>query len=374
MFKKQKITWLIIVLCLLFVFTASGCRQPIITELGIPSLSRFETGTLARCVWDIKYWNGTVYVGGGDYGENTGPTDLWAYDVQAKEWNSSGSLDSEAITRFNVINDKLIAPGIDPMGGWNVGNYYELDENGWQEKNVLPAAVHNFDIVEYNGDIIAGTGCEGHDYPALISHDDGKTFKTIRFYKNGKLYDIEQYDYSRTYELFAFKEELYGLVYHKNFDGTYLFELFRLDGETFVFVKNADSFLNVSITSLNILNSKAQFNDNFFISSDYLYVSSDLNEFTKVDLPNGEFASQFKIIDNTFYLLCFKQNTDAEKPPFSITMYRSRNGINRFKKVFSLDYEVPPICFDKNGNNFYLGMGSMHDVHDLNGMVLEVLV
>lgn len=81
---------------------------------------------MARCPWDIKVFEGKVYVGSGDYGANTGPIVIWAYDIASGKWVSTGSVRDEAVTSFKVIGGKLTIPGIDPMGTWSYGNVYQV--------------------------------------------------------------------------------------------------------------------------------------------------------------------------------------------------------------------------------------------------------
>ena len=120
-----------------------------------------------------------------------------------------------------------------------------------------------------------------------------------------------------------------------------------------------------------MLNAKGQFKDSFFISSDYLYVSDNLNQFDKVKLPQDENASQFRVIDGKLYVLSYKPH-EKEEDKYKIRMYVSDSGVDNFKQVFSFDYDVHPLCFEKDGDVFYVGMGTKTITHQNNGMVLEV--
>ncbi|MBQ3115980.1 MAG: hypothetical protein IJC07_03020 [Clostridia bacterium] len=368
----KKLTILILVLvCFASTVACGESGEQEVNELGCPSSQRFEAGELSRCVWDMKLWDGVLYIGGGDYDKNTGPVSLWAYNVKEKQWDCSASLPDEAITRFLVLNGQLVAPGIDPTESWELGNYYKLENDEWKVHRVLPNAVHTFDAVQHNGIVIVGIGTDGKTFPALISYDDGTTFSAIPFYKNGVLFELSAYEYSRTYELFVFNDRVYALVYNKQFDGEYNVEMYVFDGGAFNFVKGVDNFCKFGNISVNMLNAKGQFKDSFFISSDYLYVSDNLNQFDKVKLPQDENASQFRVIDGKLYVLSYKPH-EKEEDKYKIRMYVSDSGVDNFKQVFSFDYDVHPLCFEKDGDVFYVGMGTKTITHQNNGMVLEV--
>ncbi len=73
--KKKLIKIFSLILALsLTIFSFSGCNKVEVKELGIPAERQFSLGAMARCPWDIKVFEGKVYVGSGDYDLNTGPT------------------------------------------------------------------------------------------------------------------------------------------------------------------------------------------------------------------------------------------------------------------------------------------------------------
>ncbi len=364
----KRIISLFLILCFTSIFF--GCQEiKDYKELGIPTAERFNNGVLARCVWDIKLWEDNLYIGSGDYNTNTGPTDIWAYNLNNEQWTLSGTVADESVVRFNIINNNLIAPGVDPTASWEKGNYYALENGAWQTYRVLPNAIHAFDIIEHNNIVLVGIGCELEYYPALVSYDNGTTFNHLTFYKDGTPYSADEYEYSRTYELFIFNNEVYALVYHKLLSGDYSLELFKFENYSFVFVCNASSFRNPNRISVNYLNSKEQFKENFFVSTNYLYVSNNLTDFEKVELPCNEFASQIKIYEDKLYVLCYEKLSEHS---YIVKMYSSESGTNDFEEFFSFDYPVPPLCFEKNGNVFYVGMGNRYAINSKNGMVLQI--
>lgn len=375
MLKKRIAIAIALIICLFNTSILTACEKVSVTELGMPTSNRFETGVLARCVWDMKIWNNALYIGSGDYDNNTSPADIWAYDFDSGEWRCSGTVQDEAIARFSVINQSLMVPGVDPVQGWDLGNYYQLTDGEWQTKRILPNAIHTFDMIEFEDNIFAGIGSNNGYYPCLISKDGGQTYTHVKFYKNGGLYDFTQYEYSRSYEMFEFNGVLYALVWNKVYENGVKLELFNYVNECFHYVRDAKDFYHVNRISVNYLNAKGQFNDKFFFSSDYLYVSENLTKeenSVKVELPYGEKVSQFKIIGDKMYVLCYEQNIETQT--YKIRMYVSESGIDDFDELFCVEYDVPPLCFDKDGRDFYVGLGDGFNVKDNNGLVLKVFV
>ena len=146
---KKIISLLIITITLIGL---TGCEK--LTELGVPTSERFIGGGVVRCTWDVKAYDGKIYIGMGDYDKNTAPTDIWAYNVKKKKWEKTASVNDETISRFIEIDGKLYAPGIDPRDGWELGNYYILENGTWTTKRELPKVIHTFDMIKYDNKLM----------------------------------------------------------------------------------------------------------------------------------------------------------------------------------------------------------------------------
>ena len=132
-------------------------------ELGIMSDKKYGEETLANCCWDIKIWNGQVFRGAGDYDKNTGTAAVLAFDIATQTWQSYGTVPDQAIHSYEEIAGTLYAPGIDPTGGWELGNCYVLEDGKWKVRRNIPNGIHNFDMIEFDGKIFAGVGTEDVD-------------------------------------------------------------------------------------------------------------------------------------------------------------------------------------------------------------------
>jgi hypothetical protein len=149
-------------------------------KLGNPLAQRYPDGSEfqdARNISDLKAFDGKLYVGHGDWGLNSGPTDLWYYDLHKKEFVKQGQIEDEAADHFRVINGRLYVPGTDPREDWSLGNFYRLENGQWVKHRTLPGAIHNFDIVGV-GDTLFATTSRLIEQPQclMVSTDDGKTW------------------------------------------------------------------------------------------------------------------------------------------------------------------------------------------------------
>ena len=368
---KKIISLLIITLTLIGI---TGCDK--MTDLGIPTSKRFPNGNVARCVWDLKVYNGNVYVGMGDYDSNTGPTDIWAYNLKKKKWENTATVKDETISRFIEIDGKLYAPGIDPMEDWKLGNYYLLENGKWETIRELPSAIHTFDIIKFENKLMFGVGAR-FDFPVLYT-EDGENYNYIKFYKNYKNnepYTWEGDDYTRGYEFLNFNNDLYVLTYHYHAKpkkaSASLFKYNPTDN-IFDYFGDGKSFYKFStMTSVNILNSKGSYKGKYFYVSDSLYYTEDMIEFTKAEVPNDAFASQFKIYNEKMYILSYVKNEDGS---YKTTIYSTPNGVSDYQEVYSFNFNVPPISFDIYKNTAYIGMGDRFAVNEKNGTVLKIKI
>lgn len=367
---KKIISLLLITLLLMGLM---GCEK--LTDLGIPTSKRFPDGGAVNCVWDVKVYDGRVYVGMGDYDENTHPADIWAYDIKKKGWVLSGTVEDEAVTRFIELDETLVSPGIDPSEGWELGNFYTLKNGTWLKNRVLPNVIHNFDIINYDGKTMYSVGSDYGMYPALYTDDGGKTFEYFDFYRNGKLYEVASEDYVRGYEFFEVFDELYLLVHH-----TYVeiqkasASVFKYDNGAFYYYCDGRDFFKTDKVSVNIVNAKGTLKNNYFYVTDNLYYTSENDTFitkSKVNLPNEERVSSFKIIDGEMIVLSYLKNADET---YKISLYKTTNGIENYSVIYSFTYGVPPISFDIYKNYAYLGMGNKNEINDKNGTLLKIRI
>ncbi len=356
-------------LCFTCIFS-SACGKKV-EEIGIQLENRFENGEVARCVWDLYYFDGKIYMGSGDYDKNTGPTDICAYNLKKKKIEVTGRIRDEAALTFIEIDGKLYTPGTDPTGGSAKGDYYTLGEEGWDRHNVLPRAIHNFDLIKFDGVFYAGIGGDYELPPILASTDGGETYDFVYLYKNGEqIPPLDNPNFSRCYDFYTLNGKLYALIYHSLNDG-YDFEIYRLDDGKFQFYSKANTLPITNRPSVRLVSAKAEYKGNVYLSTNYLYKSSDGKTFETVALPNNERVSDFFIEKDTMYILASKTNEVNE---YTTTIYSYDLNDNEFKKKASFDYEIPPLSFVKVKRTFYVGMGNKLQAHEKNGALIKVKI
>ena len=173
-----------------------------IEKLGNPLAQRYPDGSelhYAQNISDLKAFDGKLYVGHGDWVVDSGPTDIWYYDLQKKEFVKQGQIEDEAADHYRVINGRLYVPGTDPKEDWSLGNFYRLENEQWIKHRTLPGSIHCFDIVGVGDTLFATCTREIKQPPfLLVSSDDGKTWK---------IYDIPENRIAR--RLFVINENVY---------------------------------------------------------------------------------------------------------------------------------------------------------------------
>ncbi|MDD6071326.1 MAG: leucine-rich repeat protein [Clostridiales bacterium] len=231
-------------------------------DLGIPGEKRYGTSYYAKNIWDMAVKDGKVLLSMGDYESNTGRVPIYYYTNDSTEkkecsYNGfSGGLSSEEIKRFMEIDGEIYATATDPLGAAH-GSYYKYDsaKNQWTDYYTLQAAVHVYDMVEYDGKIFFGGMYRiqpGKDqiYCCVNSLDKkdfctSKSSQVVKFYYqdgtefestecvssyDGKTYYC--YDYWRAYNLFVYKNELYAIhTSNPNYSCTTTSGLFKYDKE-----------------------------------------------------------------------------------------------------------------------------------------------
>lgn len=123
---------ILVLVCLMGLAPADEPQTDVserLEKLGHPLAKRYPDGSEfqdARNISDLKAFDGKLYVGHGDWGLNSGPTDLWYYDLHKQEFVKQGQIEDEAADQFRVINGRLYVPGTDPQEDWSLGNFYRL--------------------------------------------------------------------------------------------------------------------------------------------------------------------------------------------------------------------------------------------------------
>lgn len=149
--------------------------------LGVhPQASTQPTAT-GRALVALCPWRGRLYVGYGDYQENTGPIEVTAWDPVRRGFASFHSSDTEAIYNYRVIGDSLYAPATDRRDNAD----YAVGEPWRDERHVTVA--HAYDMATFDGsDRWLVGSAEGGDYrPTAWRSTDGGAHWSIAHQPQG---------------------------------------------------------------------------------------------------------------------------------------------------------------------------------------------
>ncbi len=344
-------------------------------ELGNPLEETYFGGIKARSAWDVEVYKNTLYIGSGDYDVNQGPVHMWFYDFDKGEWALEEFLEDEQIARFCEIDGVLYAPGIDPRVSWETGSYYTNDgEGGWDTHIVLPGGVHNFDIVKFDGKLFAGLGVEDGNHP-IVTSTDGENWAAVPLYKDGAPRETNGATYIRVYDFFTLNGSLYAYFSISGNGVKAAKEIYRLDGDKFVYHSDMMRDLPRIKCIYLLLYQKVEFKGKQYFSTGYLYETEDMVTASPIDFGEETVVTDLRVIGKNLYALCATpiKNEDGSTT-FRNSVRKSRNG-KTFNEVFYFDYDVRALSFTYHNDNFYFGMGygaGTTDFYEGNGMVLSV--
>lgn len=354
------------IICLILGMSVSGCvqKEPELVDLGIPAAETYwKYFTNARNPWEMVIEDQKLYIGGGDYSINTGPTTIWCYDIEQKEWFESGVVPDEAVIRFVQLGDQLIAPGTDPEAGWELGNYYVLEAGDWKTVRTVPGGVHMYDIVAFEGGIFYAIGTSGDAVsPVQVSYDGDNTFEGISFIKDGKqLFGDGTYSRCRVYDFFTIGEDLYCFceaLVSDNVIAMPVNGIFRYEDGAFQYVKYFDSNSRSTKNRQGRIYEKVYFDNACFFTNGTLYKTDDFEELEILKLPDNENVADLLVEYNSasgeeeLYLL----GTKGIKGIHTNTIWKYVDDEN-YEEIYSFEYELGAMSFTKYGDDFFIGIG-----------------
>ena len=345
-------------------------------SLGAPAASLYAGNRLiSRCPWDMTIHDGRLYVGCGDYDKNTGPTPVLSAPVSDPDnWRVDAWLPDEQIGRFVDYGGVLTIPGFDPQEQPQYGTYYELVDDEWLTVATLPHGLHNFDLAWFEGQLFASIGAPGGSSPVVVT-DDGVNYRDLPMYKNGKLVETEEGSVVRSMNLYVLNGTIYADFWYQSASlSRSAFEMYRYNPEEDILefvadMKEATHGGLYSAAGLPLWEKEALGNK-MFLTTGYLYYTSDMEHYTQLTLPNDAIAYDMVAFDGRMYILAaHKLSSGYQINVYSVTA----DSPDRLRTEASFQYNQMPTAMTMDEDNFFIGTGYWYDNGaSNNGTILQV--
>ncbi len=152
-------------------------------KIGNPLLADFPSlspeHNYARNSWDLQLYNDRIYLGCGDYTDQTGqigPVNIWSFD-DTETFAVDTTVDEQQVARFHVYDNKLYVPGIDATESWDFGNLYINELGTWTKLRTIPQGVHVWDVALFEGKLYATA--HGNGESLHVSSDGGQSWSQV---------------------------------------------------------------------------------------------------------------------------------------------------------------------------------------------------
>jgi hypothetical protein len=145
-------------------------------SLGRNPFAATQPTPAGRRLHTLEGWRGELFIGYGDYDEDTGPIEVSAYNPRGRSFSTKLRFPTEAIELYRVIGNRMYAPAIDPVGdGPSAAVAVGEPDGRWRnEKGTF--VTHAFDIATLDGTDLWLVGSRQTNAIVLRSADMGRTW------------------------------------------------------------------------------------------------------------------------------------------------------------------------------------------------------
>lgn len=344
-------------------------------SLGAPAEEHYPSNRLARVAWDMTIFDGRLYVGCGDFNRNSGDSPVLSCPLNdLGNWSVETTVPDEQVGRFINFNGTLLIPGFDPVKRPELGYYYELKDGQWVTNEHLPYGLHNFDIAWFQGRLYAALGADRGQYPIAFT-EDGIHYETLPMYKNGKPVNTDNSDVVRASNLYVLGDHLYTDFWYEDETGSRsIFEMYRynVEEDRFDYIADLKSNTHGGLYSSSGLPlwEKAALGNTMFLTTGYLYYTTDFETYKQLEMPNEAIVYDMVTFENRLYILAAHQ-VDGE---YRVTVYSTTaTNPTGLRTEATYTYSLMPTAFAVDADNFFIGMGNWYDTGSAgNGTILQV--
>lgn len=313
-------------------------------------------------VWDLKIFEDCLYIGAGNYDKNYTVGVTYRYNFALKKWEQSGVVPDEQISRFLVIDNKLMVPGIDPTGSWDLGNYYVLENGKFVTKREIPGGIHCFDIAKYEDEYYFGVGVSGESTPVLVLDKESGEYVQIPVKdKKGETVDMMTYDESviRAYDLIVLNDTLYALITLGDDSSFY-----KIENSEFVYCSNySNKLMSYHLAFVPIVE-KTVYNDSLYFTNGLLYQTNDMISFEDKTPKDVKFVIDLLAKDDRFFLLGCTLKKDGT---YIVKILEMKD--DAFTTISEFESEYIPMSFECDGTNFYVANGDMEAISKVDNCI-----
>jgi len=149
------------------------------TFLGTHPDAAAQSTAAGKIIQKLKVFNNKLYIGYGDYNANTGPMKINPYDLNTNAFTGSLlTFNSEQMSQFRILGNKLYAPSIDPTcGNWCLGGYASGEP--WAVRSPVNV-VHVYDMATLDGTDLWMAGASNVGARMWRSTDGGTVWNTVQ--------------------------------------------------------------------------------------------------------------------------------------------------------------------------------------------------
>ncbi len=364
-----------------------------VEKLGNPLAKRYpdaSTFHYARTISDLQAFDGKLYVGHGDIVLNSGPTDIWYYDLHKKAFVKQGQIEDEAADHYRIINGRLYLPGMDPREDWSLGNFYRLEDGKWVKHRTLPNSLHSTDIVGVDHSLFALSYREKPPMCLMESSDDGKTWKIYDMpagnqrieqrliVRNGKIH-VTIVGAAGDMKLYRFNGKGFDPCSGEMLPGT---EAPRRDHPTFW----SWSTLEKPTTFKDRILYIGAHHQMHFKEKDvpkmwpayktlglFVAASSGSNGFRAERLLTEENMTDIAVDDNHCYVVSYRWTNANDPKQGAVSTVSASTDLKHWSKLFSFHSDTFASAIELINGDFYLGLGGTRQFcSPSTGMIVKV--
>ena len=368
---KRLLILFICLLCLLFAsceaatedFSAASSADETIPDNKAAShfIQPGYASNQLHVIWDMKIWDGCLYIGAGDFDKNHSPGVARRYRFETNEWESCGTIPDEQIGRFIVLENQLMIPGFDPTEDWSLGNYYVLEEDRFITHRVFPNGIHCFDLRLYDHQFFAALGVSAGNMP-VVSTGNNENFQPVPLIgPDGTPLSTKGYTEVRAYDLLTIGDTLYAIV---RLDEN--LQAYKYDNGSFVYHSDLRYKLVGSAISYLPVIEKAVLSGTAFLTTGRLYCTENMDAFADITPDGIDVVADLLVYNDTLYLL---GNTKTDHGyMLSVLQY---NSDCTFETVKTVSSDLLSQSFAYDGEYRYIAIGGMSDLnHKDSGKIL----